>query len=143
METVAAPRRRGRRVPDGDMPGGSRDPVAAIGWGCLPLGKAELSPLLPRWTRTTSSAITRARRAVLGDSVAASWADSSRTRQTQHGRAIYVALTGLEFVRRHLSTFTKTSFPSTLTPNTRSGICAGGRTTAPVLTSNFDPCNGH
>ena len=73
METVAAPRRRGRRVPDGDMPGGSPDPVAAIGWECLPLGKAELSPLLPRWTRTTSSAITRARRAVLGDSVAASW----------------------------------------------------------------------
>ena len=88
MEIVAAPRRRGRRVPDGDMPGGSPDPVAAIGWECLPLGKAELSPLLPRWTRTTSSAITRARRAVLGDRVAASGADSSRTRQRARPRTL-------------------------------------------------------
>src|SRR5438270_12094861 len=88
METVAAPRRRGRRVPDGDMPGGSRDPVAAIGWGCLPLGKAELSPLPPRWTRTTSSAITHARRAVLGDSLSASWADSSPTRQRARPRTL-------------------------------------------------------
>ena len=52
-------------MPDRDMPGGSRDPVAAIDWGgCLRIGKAELSPLLPWWTRTTSSALTGARRPV-------------------------------------------------------------------------------
>jgi len=108
METVAAPRRRGRRVPDGDLPGGSRDPVAAIGSGGLPVGKAELSPLLPWCTRTTSSALTGARRAVPVN-VAYERPRPARCRVRKESA-------GLEFFRRHLVHIYQDVFPFHLDP---------------------------
>ena len=77
------------------MPAGPRDPVAAIGWGCLPAGKSELSPLLRPRTRTTySRAYGRQTRCTRQSCLRTSWVGLAAAL----GKTLRVS----SFFRRHL-----------------------------------------